>query len=236
MSRRLRELNGPLSVIGVALMCACAVEGGDDDMLGTGGTGPTTGGTGGSTTGGTGGASTTGGTGGTIGGMGGTLAGSGGSTGAVAGQPGSAGSGVVTGGSSGAGPAAGVGGAAGAPGAGGSAGAAGGSGGAPGGAGGSGGSAAGAGGSPFGGNGGTGGAPPPLDCGPEGWAVENNGPPSNRVNYVILGDGYTSATVDTTLVEHINVMLARRFEHESGEPYGRYRQFVNICVMKAVRP
>jgi hypothetical protein len=215
-------------------MCACAVEGGDDDMLGTGGTGPTTGGTGGSTTGGTGGASTTGGTGGTIGGMGGTLAGSGGSTGAVAGQPGSAGSGVVTGGSSGAGPAAGVGGAAGAPGAGGSAGAAGGSGGAPGGAGGSGGSAAGAGGSPFGGNGGTGGAPPPLDCGPEGWAVENNGPPSNRVNYVILGDGYTSATVDTTLVEHINVMLARRFEHESGEPYGRYRKFVNICVMKAV--
>ena len=33
----------------------------------------------------------------------------------------------------------------------------------------------------------------PLDCGPKGWAVENHGPPANRVNYVVLGDGYTSA-------------------------------------------
>ena len=30
----------------------------------------------------------------------------------------------------------------------------------------------------------------PLDCGAEGWVVENHGPPSNRVNYIILGDGY----------------------------------------------
>jgi hypothetical protein len=84
--------------------------------------------------------------------------------------------------------------------------------------------------------GGSGGAPavPPLDCGKEGWAVENHGPPKNRVNYVILGDGYTSTTVETTLKEHIDVMLKRRFEHESGEPYGRYRKFVNICVMKAI--
>ena len=26
----------------------------------------------------------------------------------------------------------------------------------------------------------------PLDCGPDGWAVEDHGPPDNRVNYVIL--------------------------------------------------
>ena len=75
---------------------------------------------------------------------------------------------------------------------------------------------------------------PPLDCGDEGWAVENHGPPENRVNYVILGDGYTAETVDTALVEHINVMLDRRFNHESGQPYGRYRKFVNLCVMKAI--
>jgi hypothetical protein len=85
----------------------------------------------------------------------------------------------------------------------------------------------------FGGSGG-GAAVPPLDCGAEGWAVENHGDPKNRVNYVILGDGYTATTVETTLKSHIEAALKRRFEHESGEPYGRYRKFVNICVMKAI--
>jgi hypothetical protein len=92
------------------------------------------------------------------------------------------------------------------------------------------------GGSPFIPGGGSGGAPalPALDCGAEGWAVENHGNPKNRVNYVILGDGYTATTVETTLKTHIEAALKRRFEHESGEPYGRYRNFVNICVMKAI--
>ncbi len=74
----------------------------------------------------------------------------------------------------------------------------------------------------------------PLDCGADGWAVENHGPPENRVNYVILADGYDSTTINTTLEDHIHTALQRRFEHESGEPYGRYRNFVNICVMKVV--
>ncbi|HEY6725856.1 MAG TPA: M64 family metallopeptidase [Polyangiaceae bacterium] len=76
--------------------------------------------------------------------------------------------------------------------------------------------------------------PEPLDCGPDGWVVENHGPPSNRVNYIILGDGYDATSIDTDLEEHVNVALDRRFNHESGEPYGRYRKFVNICVMKVV--
>ena len=99
----------------------------------------------------------------------------------------------------------------------------------------SGGASGGSGGS-FAPGGGTGGAPaiPPLDCGAEGWAVENHGNPKNRVNYLILGDGYTAATVETTLKTHIQNAFKRRFEHESGEPYGRYRNFVNICVMKAL--
>jgi hypothetical protein len=94
----------------------------------------------------------------------------------------------------------------------------------------------GGGGSSFMPGGGSGGGPalPPLDCGTEGWAVENHGNPKNRVNYVILGDGYTATTVETTLKTHIEAAFKRRFEHESGEPYGRYRNFVNICVMKAV--
>lgn len=74
----------------------------------------------------------------------------------------------------------------------------------------------------------------PLDCGPDGWAVENHGPPENRVNYVILADGYDATTINTTLEEDINRAFARRFDDESGEPYGRYRNFVNICVMKVV--
>lgn len=74
----------------------------------------------------------------------------------------------------------------------------------------------------------------PLDCGPDGWAVENHGPPSNRVNYIILGDGYDATTINTDLEDHINTALDRRFNDETGEPYGRYRNFVNICVMKVV--
>lgn len=77
-------------------------------------------------------------------------------------------------------------------------------------------------------------APPTLDCGADGWAVENAGPVANRVNYVILADGYDATTIDTTLEQHIERALDRRFNHESGEPYGRYRKFVNICVMKVV--
>jgi hypothetical protein len=76
--------------------------------------------------------------------------------------------------------------------------------------------------------------PPPLDCGPDGWVVENHGPPANRVNYLILADGYDSTTIDTTLEEHVKKAMARRFEQENGEPYGRYRNFVNICVAKVV--
>jgi hypothetical protein len=67
-----------------------------------------------------------------------------------------------------------------------------------------------------------------------GWAVENWGPPKNRLNYLILADGYTATTVETTLKTHIENMLRRRFEHESGQPFARYRKFINICVMKSV--
>lgn len=76
--------------------------------------------------------------------------------------------------------------------------------------------------------------PEPLDCGPDGWVVENHGPPANRVNYLILADGYDATTIDTTLEEHIHRMLDARFNREQGEPYGRYRKFVNICVAKVV--
>jgi hypothetical protein len=83
------------------------------------------------------------------------------------------------------------------------------------------------------GSGGAGGAPPPLDCGPDGWVVENHGPPSNRINFVIYADGYNASQVAPGgLVEtHVKHVLPRRFS-ENAQPYLRYRNFVNICVLR----
>jgi hypothetical protein len=83
--------------------------------------------------------------------------------------------------------------------------------------------------------GGSGGVPAPLDCGPNGWVVENHGPPANRVNYVILGDGYLAADLVAggTFETHINNAMTKRFS-AIGEVYGRYRNFVNICGIKLV--
>ena len=84
--------------------------------------------------------------------------------------------------------------------------------------------------------GGMGGAPmhPPLDCGAKGRAVENHGPPANRVNYVIVGDGYSEAQLATggTLDMHMQAAMTKRFSDPIGQPYLRYRNFVNICVIR----
>jgi hypothetical protein len=104
-------------------------------------------------------------------------------------------------------------------------------GGAPGGMGGTGGS--GVAGFPGGGTGG-GTVLEPLNCGGKGTALENNGPPGNRVNYFIVGDGYSEAQLaaNGTLDQHLQAMLAKRFSDPIGQPYLRYRKFVNICVVR----
>ena len=139
-------------------------------------------------------------------------------SGGVAGSPGSAGSAAVNGGSS-----SGVGGSP----AGGSASGEGGggrntAGGAPG-----------AGGPSAAGSGG-GATVPPLDCGDLGWVVENHGPPDNRVNYAIMGDGYLQADLAPggAFEQHIKKAMTKRFSSPIGEVYGRYRKFVNICAIK----
>jgi hypothetical protein len=76
--------------------------------------------------------------------------------------------------------------------------------------------------------------PGALDCGPIGTAIVNSGPVKNRINYVILADGYTSTTVNTTLMTHVNNAMAARFTAPVGEPYIRYKNFVNICLFKTV--
>ena len=82
-----------------------------------------------------------------------------------------------------------------------------------------------------GGDGGTPGVTYALDCGPNGVAIESAGPPQNRVNYVILGDGYSQEQLDTLFVQHIKKAMTKRFS-PIGETYGRYRKFVNICAFK----
>ena len=219
MSRRALSLSVVSAALAVPSVISCSgpLDPGDGGMLG----GSSSGGSanGGAAPGGAGGASPTGGattggvaTGGaTTGGVSGATA-----TGGAAGVSGSAGS-TTTGGSGGAA----TGGTAGT-----------GMGGAPGGMGGTAGS--GIAGSFVGG--GMGGAPmqPPLNCGGKGTAVENDGPPANRLNYVIVGDGYSEAQLPTggTLDMHIQAAMTKRFSDPIGQPYLRYRKFVNICVIR----
>lgn len=74
-----------------------------------------------------------------------------------------------------------------------------------------------------------------LDCGASGIALESAGPPKNRVNYIIVGDGYSEADLGTTYMKHINEMLRVRFQPEL-EPYSKYRKFINICALKVASP
>jgi hypothetical protein len=84
--------------------------------------------------------------------------------------------------------------------------------------------------------GGTGGGPmvEPLDCGAMGTAVEEHGPPSNRMNYVIVGDGYSAADLEPggALDQHVEAAMEKRFSEPVGQPYKRYRNFINICVLR----
>jgi hypothetical protein len=73
---------------------------------------------------------------------------------------------------------------------------------------------------------------PPLDCGGNAAVIEDAGPPANRVNYVIIGDGYTQAELETTYLRHIQTAMAKRFSDPIGQVYLRYRKFVNICAIK----
>jgi hypothetical protein len=75
----------------------------------------------------------------------------------------------------------------------------------------------------------------PLNCGASAVAIESAGPPKNRVNYVIAGDGYTEAELGTTYMQHISEMLRWRFM-AALEPYTRYRKFINICALKVASP
>lgn len=75
-----------------------------------------------------------------------------------------------------------------------------------------------------------------LDCGPYGEAYLSSGPPKNRLNYVIVGDGYTADQLDTLLMDHVRKGLSKRFGSTIGQPFDRYKNFINVCVLKVASP
>lgn len=73
-----------------------------------------------------------------------------------------------------------------------------------------------------------------LDCGARGHAVLDSGIGENRVNFVILGDGYTADELDDVYVSHVNRMLAEMYGEELGLPHYLYPSFFNICRIDVV--
>jgi hypothetical protein len=60
-----------------------------------------------------------------------------------------------------------------------------------------------------------------------------NGPASNRVNIVFLGDGYTADQIDTEYVQHIDAILSHFFD-AGQDPFPRYRNFFNVYCVNVV--
>ncbi|MFB2897131.1 M64 family metallopeptidase [Aerosakkonemataceae cyanobacterium BLCC-F50] len=63
----------------------------------------------------------------------------------------------------------------------------------------------------------------------------DNGPSSNRVDIVFLGDGYTAADINTTYNRDINAMLNWMF-FGNENPYPRYKNFFNVHRLDIISP
>lgn len=61
----------------------------------------------------------------------------------------------------------------------------------------------------------------------------DNGPSSNRVDIVFMGDGYTTADLNTVYPTHINGMLNHMF-FNGQDPFPRYRNFFNVHRINVV--
>ena len=67
--------------------------------------------------------------------------------------------------------------------------------------------------------------------------IINNGPNSNRVNVVFLGDGYTASEINTTYPAHIVAMTNYMFNPPSvlnSEPYPTYKNYFNVHRINVV--
>ena len=66
--------------------------------------------------------------------------------------------------------------------------------------------------------------------------VVDNGPSANRVDLVVLGDGYTAAEIDTTYAGHVAGLVDYMFaqSQEPQEPFVLYRNFFNVHRVNVV--
>jgi len=63
--------------------------------------------------------------------------------------------------------------------------------------------------------------------------VVQNGPSSNRVNIVFLGDGYTASEINAAYTQHINSILSHFFD-VGEDPFPRYESFFNVYRVDVV--
>lgn len=72
-------------------------------------------------------------------------------------------------------------------------------------------------------------APEPVFCGDICKPVENNGPPSNRVSLILIGDGFTAQDLEKNYYDLAFELADYMFTNTNdSEPYVRYRRFINF--------
>lgn len=63
--------------------------------------------------------------------------------------------------------------------------------------------------------------------------VISNGPPSNRVDIVVVGDGYTAAQINTVYPQHVMELIQYKFQGGQ-QPFPRYAKFFNVHQVNVV--
>lgn len=65
--------------------------------------------------------------------------------------------------------------------------------------------------------------------------VINKGPSDNRIDIIILGDGYTASEINTTYNSHVNTLTDYLFSGGLlSQPFGRYVEYFNVHVVDVV--
>lgn len=64
--------------------------------------------------------------------------------------------------------------------------------------------------------------------------VVNNGASSNRVDMIVIGDGYTADQMETDYFSHVNGTIDYFFANVSSSPLNRYNRFFNVHRINVV--
>jgi len=67
------------------------------------------------------------------------------------------------------------------------------------------------------------------------YTLKSNGDPSNRVDIVFMGDGYTASELSTTYINHVNNFISYMFSTNIlTDPFSRYEKYFNIHVIDVI--